>query len=151
MKKVLTHPCLVAVYIGLVLMIFQIQLPSVIGRPIRYIGSCNTAVTMLIVGMILADVKLTTIVSKTTLFYSFIRLIVLPALIWGFCLLVRMDPVSTGVTVLLTGMPGGATTAILAAKYDSDAVFATKCVVLSTLLSMITSPVMVYLATHLAV
>ncbi len=40
----------------------------------------------------------------------------------------------------MTGMPAGATAAILAARYGSDAEFATKCVVMSTLLSMITLP-----------
>ena len=55
--------------------------------------------------------------------------------------LLGLDNVSHGVSVLMTGMPAGATAAILAARYESDAEFATKCVVLSTLLSMITLPV----------
>jgi predicted permease len=33
-------------------------------------------------------------------------------------------------------MPAGATTAILASKYDGDAIFATKCVVFSTVMSL---------------
>ena len=40
----------------------------------------------------------------------------------------------------MTGMPAGATAAIFAAKYDSDAPFATQCVVATTLLSMLTLP-----------
>jgi len=40
----------------------------------------------------------------------------------------------------MTGMPAGATAAIFASRYDSDAPFATKCVVLTILLSMITIP-----------
>lgn len=42
--------------------------------------------------------------------------------------------------VTLTGMPAGSTTAVLAEKYGCDAVLATKCVVLSTVFSMITIP-----------
>ena len=40
----------------------------------------------------------------------------------------------------MTGMPAGATASIFAARYKSDAPFATKIVVLSTLLSMVTLP-----------
>ena len=51
-----------------------------------------------------------------------------------------MEPVATGVAVLMTGMPAGATAAIFAARYNSDAPFAARCVVLSTLFSMLTIP-----------
>ena len=38
------------------------------------------------------------------------------------------------------GMPAASTAAVMAAKYQTDEIFATKCVVFSTLLSMITVP-----------
>ena len=47
---------------------------------------------------------------------------------------------AVGVAVIMTGMPAGATAAIFAARYDSDAPFAAKTVVLTTLISMITIP-----------
>lgn len=45
----------------------------------------------------------------------------------------------------MTGMPAGATAAIFAAKYSSDAPFATRCVVFTTLLSMLTLPLWAYI------
>ena len=42
----------------------------------------------------------------------------------------------TGVSVLLAAMPAGATTTMLAAKYDRDPQFATKLVVFTTLCSI---------------
>lgn len=144
LRNVLTHPCLVSVYIGLALMLTQIQLPDIISMPIQYIGSCNTAIAMFIIGTILADVKLSTIVNPTTLWFSVIRLGILPAITLAICLLLKADPVATGVSVIMTGMPAGATAAIFAARYGSDAPFATKCVVLTTLLSMVTIPLWCY-------
>lgn len=44
----------------------------------------------------------------------------------------------TGVVVLLSGMPAGTTTAILASKYDGDYIFASKVIVFSTIVSIIT-------------
>ena len=69
-----------------------------------------------------------------------IRLVVLPAAALALCATLNCDTVLTGVVVTLTGMPAGSTTAVLAEKYHCDAVLATKCVVLSTILSMLTLP-----------
>lgn len=140
-RNILTHPCLVAVYLGLVCMVTQIPLPAVITKTVGYVGSCNSAMTMFIVGTILADVKLSTIVSKDTALFSVFRLLLLPAAALGAGMLLGLDTVALGVSVLMTGMPAGATAAIFAARYGSDADFATRCVVFTTLVSMVTLPV----------
>ena len=140
-RNILTHPCLVAVYLGLFCMVTQIPLPAVITKTVGYVGSCNSAMTMFIVGTILADVKLSTIVSKDTALFSVFRLLLLPAVALGAGKLLGLDTVALGVSVLMTGMPAGATAAIFAARYGSDADFATRCVVFTTLVSMVTLPV----------
>ena len=140
-RNILTHPCLVAVYLGLFCMVTQIPLPAVITKTVGYVGSCNSAMTMFIVGTILADVKLSTIASKDTALFSVFRLLLLPAVALGAGKLLGLDTVALGVSVLMTGMPAGATAAIFAARYGSDADFATRCVVFTTLVSMVTLPV----------
>lgn len=138
LQKVLTHPCLIGVYIGILIMVTQVRLPGFLTMTIRYIGNCNAAVTMFIIGTILADVPLLTIFNRDSFLYSVLRLLMLPALAWGVSAVLHLDAVATGIAVLMTGMPAGATTAIFAARYGSDAPFATKLTVLSTLLSMFT-------------
>ena len=140
-KRVATHPCIVAVCIGLFLMITQIQLPAFVNKTISTIGSCTTAMSMFIIGAILAEVNVKTVISKVTLLYSGLRLVIIPLIVFAGCMLFRVNPLLTGVSVVLAGMPAGTTTAILAAKYGGDEKFATKCVVLSTVLSLITIPI----------
>lgn len=144
-KNVLTHPCLVAIYLGLICMVTQVKLPSVITATVRYLGNCNSALTMLIVGTILADVKITTIFNKDTALFSVFRLVILPAAALTVGLVLGLDTTSLGISVLMTGMPAGATAAIFAARYNSDALFATRCVVMTTLASMVTLPIWCYL------
>ena len=139
-RNILTHPCLMAVYLGLICMVTQIPLPAVITKTVGYVGSCNSAMTMFIVGTILADVKLSTIINKDTVLFSIFRLLLLPAVALGAGMLLGLDTVALGVSVLMTGMPAGATAAIFAARYGSDANFATRCVVFTTLVSMVTLP-----------
>ena len=141
-KNVLTHPCLLAIYLGLFCMLARIRLPGVITESVRYISSCNSAVTMFIIGTILADVKPLSVFNRNTLMFSVFRLALLPAISLGIGALLGLDSVSLGVSVLMTGMPAGATAAIFAARYHSDALFATQCVVMTTLASMITLPLL---------
>ena len=75
------------------------------------------------------------------LFRSGLRLIVIPLLVYAGCLACAVDPLVTGVSVLLAAMPAAGTTAILAAKYDGDAAYASKCVVTTTVLSLLTTPI----------
>lgn len=144
-KNVLTHPCLVAIYLGLLCMVTQVQLPSVILNSVKYIGNCNSALTMFIVGTILTDAPLKSIVSRDTVKFSLLRLVLLPAAALGVgLLLLHLEPTALGVSVLMTGMPAGATAVIFAAKYGSDAPFAARNVVFTTLLSMLTLPLWAY-------
>ena len=91
-KNVLTHPCLVAIYLGLLCMVTQVQLPSVILNSVKYIGNCNSALTMFIVGTILTDAPLKSIVSRDTVKFSLLRLALLPAAALGVGQLLHHEP-----------------------------------------------------------
>lgn len=135
-KKVATHPCVVACIAGILLMAGKITLPAFILTPLSTLGQCNTALSMLVIGMILAEIDLKTIFDKTVLWYSLNRLVVIPLVIYLVCLLLPVSATIRGISVLLAAMPAGATTSMLAAKYDRDPGFATKLVVFSTLCSI---------------
>ena len=162
-KKLVVHPCIVAVYIGLGLMIFQAPLNQLynavlncgiplvpdlvrvffgaLDKGVRSAGGCTTAMTMVLIGMMFSGMSLRSMLDGNTLFISALRLAILPALLLTACRLVGIDPFLTGVCLLITGMPAGSTSAILAAKYGCDYTFATKCIVVSTLLSLVTIPI----------
>lgn len=140
-KKVLKHPCIVAVEIGIVLMVTQVQLPGFLSSAIENVGGCTTAITMMLIGTILTDVDMRHILTRTTVAYSFIRLVFIPAVVFAGCWLANIDSVVAGVSVTLAAMPAGTTTAILSMKYHGDEEFATQCVVLTTMLSMAAIPI----------
>lgn len=140
-KRVITHPCIIAVFVGMGMMLSQISLPPFLEAALKDIGNCNTAMSMLVIGTILADVKPREMLDYSILLFSGLRLILIPLAVYGGCLLFQIDPLVTGVSVLLAAMPAASTTAILAAKYNGDAVYAGKCVVLSTVLSLAATPI----------
>ena len=117
-------------------MVTQFSLPSVILTPLQTVGRCNTALSMMVIGMILADIDLKTLADKTVIIYTVHRLLIIPLIVWGVLNLLPVSQLVRGVSVLLAAMPAGATTSMLAAKYDRDPTFATKLVVFSTLCSI---------------
>jgi predicted permease len=143
-KLLATHPCIIAVWLGFALMISQVNLPGFIVNTLTACSNCTTAVSMIVIGAILADVDLrggpSVFFDKVLLYFSFIRLIAIPGLLWLVMTFLALPGILTGVTVLLAAMPAGSTTAMLAEKYGGDADFASRCVFLSTLLSMLTLP-----------
>jgi len=141
-KKVLTHPCMVAMYVGAVFMVTGITLPSFLAKTISGISNCNTPMSMMLVGMMLAEINPKGLINKTMVFYVFVRLIGISAIIYGLTAFLHIDPMLRGITVIMAGMPTPVTTALLSTKYGGDEQCATGMIFLSTILSMITLPIL---------
>lgn len=140
-KKVVTHPCIVTVFLGMILMVSQIQLPVALSNTLSSLGSCSTPFTMILIGVILAEGDIKTMVNVTTIKFAVLRLVLIPLGVFLGCKICGVPELVAGVAILLAAMPAGTTTAILAVKYNRDAEFATKCVVFTTLLSMVMIPI----------
>ena len=115
-------------------------LPAFLNDTIDSLGNCCTALSMVVIGAILSDVDPRTVLEPAVLYYVVIRLIAIPAFLFGVLWLLKVDTLVTGIIVILSAMPAGSTTAMLAQKYDQDPEFASKMVFLSTLASLITLP-----------
>lgn len=139
-KKVLTHPCMAATYTGLVIMVLQLDVPQVLLSPITACSNCTTAMTMVYIGTILVDVDLRHLVDRHQIYFAFVRLVGIPLLVFAACWLIQTSGLVTGVCTLLSSMPAGSTTSLLAAKYHADELAAAKCVVFTTVLSIVTIP-----------
>ena len=139
-KKVFLHPCLVGLYLGVFFMLTPVSMPSLLDSTVRSMAACTTPMVMVITGSILADMDPQHLVDRDALYFSAIRLVGLPLITYLCCLFLPLQPEAAGIAVLMSGMPGASTTVLFAAKYDSDAPFATKCVVVTILLSVVTIP-----------
>ena len=134
--KVVTHPCVVACFLGLIVMGFGWTVPALLLTPIQQIGRCNTPLTMMMIGMILSEIDLRHLVDGTVLRFTLHRLVLMPLVVWLVCMALSVNKTVMGVSVLLAAMPAGATTSMLSAKYQRDPQFATKLVVFTTLCSI---------------
>ena len=140
-KKLMTHPCIVAVVIGFALMLTgNPALPLPLQKMLQGASSCNTCMSMLVIGSILAGAERINLKDGMMWWFTAARLLLIPLAVYALLLPLPVDPLIRAVMVLASGMPAGSTTAILAAKYDGDAPFASCIIFISTLLSLITLP-----------
>lgn len=147
-RTALTHPCIISVLLGLAYLIFPIPLPVFLTKTITACSSAMTPVTMLLIGSILAEVDFRTILSRDALYISVIRLFAIPLIVFLGVKAIGLEPLAASVTVILVSMPVATTTSILAARYDGDYEFATKVVVLTTVLSLVTTPLWSMVVEH---
>ena len=139
-KNILTHPCIVAIYLGAFVMLSGLQLPVFVEKTIMGISNCNTPLSMMLIGMMLAEVKPKGLIDKTMVFYVAIRLLIIPAVVFAITAYLPIDAMLRGITVIMAGMPAPITTALLSAKYGGDEKYATGMIFLSTIVSLITLP-----------
>ena len=139
-KKVLTHPCMIAMYVGAFFMFTGIHLPQFLTNTISGISNSNTPLSMMLVGMMLAEIEPKGLINKTMVFYTVVRLVGIPAIIFAVTAFLPIDPMLRGITIIMAGMPTPITTALLASKYGGDETCATGMIFLSTIASMVTLP-----------
>ena len=147
LKTLATHPCIIAVFVGFALMLSGLQLPAFLNDTIDSLGNCCTALSMVVIGAILSDVDPRTVLEPAVLYYVVIRLIAIPAVLFGVLWLLKVDALVTGIIVILSAMPAGSTTAMLAQKYAPDPGVASKRVFLATRVSLVTLPLLALLLT----
>jgi malate permease and related proteins len=151
-KKILTNINIIAIFIGLFFLITGIQLPSVIEDTMTSLSSTVGPLSMIMIGMILAEVKWKDyIYSKRFYLVVFMKMIFVPVLIMlflKFSLLMSMHP--QGQTLLFLSLlavstPGAAAVVQIAQLYDKDTKYASALNSATALISLITMPLVVSL------
>lgn len=141
LAKLLRNPSIIAVFLGLVRGLLQIELPSFLDQSIVTIASIVSPFSRIIIGSIIATISVDSLFEKGVLRYTIIRLFILPFSVLTISKLIGLDETLIGVFTIMASMPAGTTTALLAADYDLDETFASKIVFVTTILSVITVPI----------
>lgn len=140
--KLLRNPSIIAVILGLLRSLLQIQLPGFLDRAIASMGSTVSPLAAIMIGSIIASIDFRSIYEPGVIRYTFIRLIFIPFTVMFVSKLIGLDETLIGVLTIMSAMPAGTTTALLATQYNLDDELASKIVFVTTLLSIITVPAM---------
>lgn len=147
LKKIIINPGTISVLIGIPLFLLQPNIPYIIEYPMQIVGSINSPLAMIVFGTFLANANFKNIVIKKELYLvSFLRLVLIPLCMLG---IFRLCGVRGDLLVAMTissAAPTATNTAMYAAKYDNDAALGSEIAAQSSILSVITMPVIVALA-----
>lgn len=142
----LRKPGIVSIIVGLFFFFLPIEIPKIINIPVVMVGNMTTPLAMITIGAMLTESNIFEIFKEKKLFFmSAIRLILFPILFMFSLFLLPLPSKIVGILLILESMPVASTVAIFSKQYDSDYKLASKGVFLSTLLNIITIPIILYL------
>jgi len=140
LKRIVT-PGLIASIFGLFLLVTGITIPSPLNESVSLLGSITTPLAMIVIGTFLAPLPFLGMVSDIRVWaISLLRLLVIPFAVFLIISPFISDPLLLGIPVLLAAMPVAANTVLLSEEYGVNAELASKGVFISTLLSLVTIP-----------
>ena len=146
LKGVLLNPITVGTAVGVVLFVTGLgsRLPGVLGGAIGGLAALNSPIAMLVLGIYMAQTSLKETVTSPRLYVlSAVRLLLIPAVTLALLTPLPVDLTMKYVILLGASAPVGANVAVYAQLYGKDYSYACRTVVLSTVLSILTLPVLV--------
>ena len=148
-KKVYRSPILLATLLGLLLFFARIRLPSVVSGAMSGIAAMNAPLAMIVMGVYLAQLDVKAAVRNLQLYLaSAVRLILIPLV--SFVLLYFLLPGLTDAmktALFIAAMaPVGSNVAVYAQKQGKDYSYAVGLVCTSTLLCILTMPLLILMA-----
>lgn len=141
-RKNLVNPPLICTVIGMLIFLFSIKLPQPVISTLSSIGNMTTPISMFIVGTMLADVKIKDVFKGIDIYYmNIVKLIVSPLIILTLLKLLHADDILMKICVIMVAMPTASLVGVFSEKYNGDRPTASRCAFLTTVLSLITIPV----------
>lgn len=142
-KQLLT-PGIILIFVGIFIYLFDIQLPSVLMDTINSVGSLTAPLSMMMIGSSLAVYPIKdSFTDWRSYVFAFVRLMIVPFVTMLICRLIHIDPYYANITIITNAMPVGSMVLMLATQYNANVKIITRNIVVSTLLSVITIPIVV--------
>ena len=145
LKDIFTVP-LIATFVALVVFMLHPPVPGVLRELAGTMAAATMPLSMIVIGSSLGSVGLLDAFRNWKLYIMcFIRLLVCPLLVWLLTGLVTQDIVLRVTSTIIAASPSGVIVSVLAIQYDRDAVFTSEGILLSTVFSMLTIPLVIYI------
>lgn len=144
--KTFFSPMIICSVIAYVCYLTNAAAPEIVVKTIGMLSNVTSPVCMLVIGIALANVPVGKVFTNWRLYViNAIRLLALPVLVWLVLRPFHMNPLILGVTVVISAMPVATMTTLFAAKYGKNEELAASGVFLSTLMSLGTIPLLMWL------
>ena len=144
--RLMLNPGLIATAGALFLMLTGLRLPGAIESAAEMLGGASTPLALIVIGSNLADMSPREVFGEPRMYlFSAFRLLILPLGLWLILRGFVSDPLVLGTAVVLAGMPAATNVVVLSAQYGGNERLGSQGVLLTTILSAITIPLIMYI------
>ncbi len=148
--KAFLVPSIIAAAVGIVLYFLPFRLPELILAPMEAVGATNTPLAMLVLGGFLAKLDFRKALGGLKTMLSYLgRLVICPAVCAVLLVLLPISSQTQTAMFIISAMPASTSLGLQAALYSDEGTYGAQVVAMSTLLSVVTIPLMTALFTWL--
>ncbi|WP_180326553.1 AEC family transporter [Raoultibacter phocaeensis] len=148
--KHIVSPTLLACFAAMALALMRITESGIIGQSLEVVGQMTTPAALLIIGSALAKMPIREMVSSARPYIaSVFRLAVVPVAVFFIFRMFVSDPMLLGTIVITSGMPVATNGTLLCLQYGGDLKTMTKGTFISTVMSLITIPLVAMMLVYL--
>ena len=144
LRSIVINPNIIAVILGMIVFLVGIKLPSFITDAVGYVGGATTPLSIICIGFMLSRADFKTIFKKWRLVaVALVQLVLGPLTAWGLLTALHFPIEVIQVCTLIQALPTATSLGLFATKYGGNNIESSELVVASTLLSVVTMPVMI--------
>jgi predicted permease len=146
-KKVLYGTPMLAAYLTMLIVALGIDcIPAFVSQPLTMLGNITVPAALLIVGSSMSNLPLRAMLGNVSVYITtLLRLAVVPLCVHGLCTLLGFSPYVVAINTVVVAMPVATYGTILCLKYNRDTTLIAEVTFITTLLSMLTIPLLVLL------
>lgn len=146
LKKAVVNPGVVGAAISLLLFFFNIRLTGIFKETLDYVAGINTPLAMIVLGTFLTRIDLKKTFSNFEIYKTtFMRLVLMPLIFVLITKILHTEPGVTKAVLISASCPVATNTTLFASKYNCDPPYAAEVVSFSTILSIVTIPLILLL------
>jgi len=148
-KKVLYSTPMLSAYLAMLIVALGIDnIPGIISQPLTMIGNITVPAALLIIGSSMSQLSAKTMLGNLTVYTTTaFRLLLIPLGFYYLCHALGFDPYVVNINTLVIAMPVATYGTILCLKFNRDTTLMTEVTLMTTILSMLTIPLLTMLFT----
>lgn len=152
LKSILLNPGIIAVVVGFVCYVTNFTIPTPFGDVISFLAGANTPIAMIVIGAFIGAIDLKSLFTNKRVYYiASLRILILPLIMIFIYKLIEIGnfvPNSEVIVLIhcvLFISPVALSVSLFAQRYDIDTQHCSKIIAISTLFSIFTMPILIFI------
>ncbi|MCY7796264.1 AEC family transporter [Bacillus spizizenii] len=145
MARVIRMPVAYGALLGAILQLMRISIPKEVMTGVELVGNAAIPTIMIILGMQLALISFKHIEYRKISYSLLLKLMVSPVIALGFTFILPVDDMTKQIMILVAAMPTAANTTLMAVQFNTRPEIVSSATFISTMLSIVTLPVLLWM------